>query len=556
MRKGLVVTLGVVALAFVVSPGFAVAPIISCIPDVIISDVEQNALTIDNNFFVFSDALDLDEYVTDSDTTITTLRWSFIDPSGNIEINAIGSNTSGNVKEPGAFDIRVADQMASFVNVLWDGVGGGGTPSMDSLITMFASDGVDVSSQTVNVTTVDDDGPTTFTDGTPDGLVSQSQISYDFETGDDSWEWYTEGGMTAATNLVAAGSLQMSKTAAQSPAVYGTWESPKNPSIAVKARIGCVLRARYQMTGSVEGFGAPGFRMRAVWAHVLWVDPPGVWANDFSNQDFNVHTRIVVNTYDGFALVTPRTPGAAGQTYTLLFYPQETPTIMDDDAIVYLTCDLFDDDVYGTAAGNPDAGTLRIEQVDVDGFDLPSRNPAAKETALSVTDFSSWTPLVASIGSGTHAGVTVVPSASGVAITVTTADSTFDASAVDPGVQLVPGRYYRTVFTLASSATPGVSFGPLARCGFVSAKYAYSSDKELAGGGLYSAIGSTPVDFEVWTVGLGEDVVASGLTEPMQLRLVSWLTTNVHLGFGMPTAGTLTLSEVYSESYAESEIAP
>ena len=555
MRKGLVVTLGVVALAFVVSPGFAVAPIISCIPDIIISDVEQNSLTVDNNFFVFSDALDLDEYVTDSDTTITTLRWSFIDPSSSIEINGIGSNTLGQLKEPGAFDIRMADQMASFVNVAWNTVGGGSLTTTETLITMFASDGVDVSSQTVNVTTVDDQAED-YTDGTPDGLKSQEQISYTFETGDDSWEWYTEGGMGEASHVVSAGSLQMGKTAAQTPAVYGTWESPKNPSIAVKARIGCVLRARYQMTGSVEGAGAPGFRMRAVWAHTLWVDPPGVWANDFGNQDFNAHALVILNTYDGFNLETIRTPGAAGQTYTILLYPQETPTIMDDDAIVYVTCDLFDDDAYGTAAGNPDAGTLRIEQVDVDGFDLPSRNPAAKETALSVTVFSSWTPLVKSIGSGTHAGVTVVPSASGVAITVTTADSTFDASAAAPGVQLVPGRYYRTVFTLASSATPGVSFGPLARCGLVSAKFAYSSDKELGGGGLYSAIGSTPVDYEVWTVGVGEDVVASGLTEPMQLRLVSWLAGNVHPGFGMPTAGTLTLSEVYSESYAESEIAP
>jgi hypothetical protein len=49
MRKGLVVTLGVVALIFVVSPSFALAPLITCIPDITISDVEQNAATVDNN---------------------------------------------------------------------------------------------------------------------------------------------------------------------------------------------------------------------------------------------------------------------------------------------------------------------------------------------------------------------------------------------------------------------------------------------------------------------------------------------------------------------------
>ena len=54
MRKGLV-TLGVVALVLAVSPSFAEAPLLTCLPDIVISDVEQNSATADANLFVFSD---------------------------------------------------------------------------------------------------------------------------------------------------------------------------------------------------------------------------------------------------------------------------------------------------------------------------------------------------------------------------------------------------------------------------------------------------------------------------------------------------------------------
>lgn len=53
------------------------APVISKLPDIFISDTEDNTETMDVNFFCFQNALDLDAYVSDLDTTISELVWSF-----------------------------------------------------------------------------------------------------------------------------------------------------------------------------------------------------------------------------------------------------------------------------------------------------------------------------------------------------------------------------------------------------------------------------------------------------------------------------------------------
>jgi hypothetical protein len=553
MRKGLVVTLGVVVLILAVSPGFAVAPIISCIPDVIISDVEQNSATIDNNFFVFSDALDLDAQVVDADTTASLLRWSFLEtaPGSSIEINGLGSNVSGNFRDPGpTYNIRGVDQMASFRNILWYGVGGAGAGSMQSTVEMYVSDGVDTDSQAIIVTTEDDDA-TDFTDGTPDGLVSQAQASYDFASGAQGWESYG-GGLTDPTFSSSGGRLSITKTSGQTVPVYGTWESPKDPSTALKARLGCVLPARYQMSSDVDGMDCPGFRFRALWSFVEWNAANSIWVIDFDNQDFNAYVVMTYKTGIGSLFyVEGREPGTTGQTYTLLYYPQQTATLMDDDAVVWVSADMLDDDVTGG-----DAGTIRCEQVDVDGFPRPAVDASTSVPALTMSNFAAWSPLIDSIGPGSIAGVTNVASASGVAIGCTTSDEFFHAHTVnDSPQQLQSGRYYRSIYTVSSTYTPGGDFHPLIRAGFASSKFAFAMDKEMEGGGLYSAI-SSPTEYEVWCVAPTEDGAGTGLTEAMNLRFASFLTTNLKFFFNTNVSGTITLSDVYTEVHDQADIAP
>jgi hypothetical protein len=217
MRKGLVVTLGVLALVLVVTPGFAVAPIISCVPDVIVSDFEDSQ-TQDNNLFIYPDALNLDSYVSDADTTDTSLlRWSFIQSTGPaIEISGVGSNTSGNVVNPGAFDIRAGGPLASFRNVTWSPTAGTvpfpDPPSTqaDSLIELYVSDGTNTGSQTVTVTSVDEDAA-----GPGDRLVAQLSATYDFASGAQGWIWFSvpDPNIKQAGNQAAGSSLQMTEVA-------------------------------------------------------------------------------------------------------------------------------------------------------------------------------------------------------------------------------------------------------------------------------------------------------------------------------------------------------
>jgi hypothetical protein len=77
---------------------FAAAPTVS-VPTIVISDIENNDATLDNNLFVFTDAFIFADLADDADVADTddVLRWSFFVDSGNalntgsITINGVGS---------------------------------------------------------------------------------------------------------------------------------------------------------------------------------------------------------------------------------------------------------------------------------------------------------------------------------------------------------------------------------------------------------------------------------------------------------------------------------
>jgi hypothetical protein len=122
MRKGLILTLVLSVFAFgMANTADAAAPSIDDVAVFIISDLEQNAPSLDNNLFVFTDAFDLDLAVTDLDTLGVDIAWSFdYDPgtsTGNIEINGIGRLDvvgGGDPLAPGAFDLRAVSNTATF----------------------------------------------------------------------------------------------------------------------------------------------------------------------------------------------------------------------------------------------------------------------------------------------------------------------------------------------------------------------------------------------------------------------------------------------------------
>lgn len=551
MRKGLVVTLGVLALVLVVSPGFAVAPIISCVPDIVVSDFEDSQ-TVDNNLFVFTDALDLDGHVTDADTTDTSLlRWSFIQSSGPaIEINGVATNTSGNVVSPGTFDIRAVSNLIDVRNVDWSPVGGAlphaapATSPETSMIELYVSDGTNTGSQTVSIISVDESAA-----GPGDRLVPKTESTYDFAANQQGWTWFasTDPGFVAAGNQWAAGSLQMTETTAlPTEVVYGAWESPKNPAVAENPRFGSILRARFAMRSSVDGMTCPGIRFRAPTTKVMDAGG-GTWIPDFLSQDLNSDLTVNYFTPD-IAYVAGREPGIAGKDYVVLSYPQQIDSLMASSTITFVSADLLDlDQSYSN-----DAGTIYIDQVDIDCMDRPAAGAGTAVPALSFTDFTGWAANVGPIAGGAHVAPVFTLSATQLQLACAPGTQFYDAAAISPAVALESGRYYRAIFTVSSTAPPpggSGDFGPTFRLGFGSSQFSFSSDKNLSGGGLLSAISTTQEPYEVWMVA---PPMATGVTqtEPLFVRFQSWLlSSNTGFPFNANVSGTIYCHGVSVDSF-------
>jgi len=174
MSKSLRVLSTIVVFALMGSIVFAYAPVIKPMPDIYIGDNEDSPGTVDNNLFRFSDALDLDAYVDDEDSTISELVWSFIEGTGtDLLINGI-SQLAG----PG--DAVNADALSKDIRSvkatidLWDESNCtqiGTYPDLDpdpalpfasastlnEVVTFFCSDGALVDSDQVIVQAVDND---------------------------------------------------------------------------------------------------------------------------------------------------------------------------------------------------------------------------------------------------------------------------------------------------------------------------------------------------------------------------------------------------------------
>jgi hypothetical protein len=553
MRKGLV-TLGVVALVLAVSPGFAEAPLLTCLPDIVISDVEQNSATADANLFVFSDAINLDEYVVDPDTPVDTLRWSFMESASGqtIEINGILSDPLLNTVEPGANDLRAVDQMASFADAEWNA-----TPpttageTKQAMIDMFVSDGTAVATQTLMVTTVNDIDGT----GAGDEAVPTPVASFDFASGAEGWTQFTDASVIVATLAASGGSLNATEPATHDNIVYGAWESPKEPGVGVAPKVGCILAARYQVsTDAASATSTPGFRFRALARPMVQVD--GVWDPEFTNDNYNVLDSVLYSSYDLFMNqggLDDRMPGT-GTEYTLMAFPRQAPEqLLDPSVVYYFSADLVD--LEGSF--DSDSGTLSFESVTIEGLDRPEPGvgTAVTDLTFATADFGSgWTAATKELGTGTFVstGLSASATASGLEITVGNSSEHFEAYAeMDAGVALEPGRVYRLMFMATSTETPGGDAGPLLRTNMTSTRFVYTAVKELEGGALLARLTSTPSPMEVWIVAPAADTNRTdGLTEPIRPQIQSYLTANVAAWpLFREVSGTVAITEINTEVF-------
>lgn len=571
MRKGLVVTLGVVALVLLVTPTFALAPVISCIPDIIVSDAEQNQ-TVDQNFFIFSDALDLDQQVRDDDTSPKSLlKWSFVEtaPGNSILINGISglsAPTAATLKDPGASNLRAVSQFASVRNKLWSPVAGPlpfpnpGTASMNSTIQLVVSDTTNYTSQAVVVQSVNT-GANASTDpnAQKDALVGQSQKSFTFASTQEGWNWYDQAVVyPAPTHALAGGRLTMTESATQNPIVFGAWESSQDPTSAntLKQRWGCVLRARFRLF-SPTGQAAPGMRLRALWYRMT--RSGSVWIPDFLNQDFNAFTENSILTLDPL-YVPGREPGTTGKTYTLLYYPIQTDKLMTTSAATYLGCDLVDTDTFGN-----DSGAIEIDQVDVDGLPHPEIGVGAKLNNAAPTavaglsfngNFNTWTGAIVKIPAAgltpSSTGLVMSATAARVSATFAPGNQLYQVAFLSPAAsatRLDSGKYYRAAFYCTSSQVSGGNFGPTTRVGIISSRFVWWTTVALDGGGLYSSLNATPSPIEVWAEAPSPYPQASTQSEAMQVRWESYILLGTNQLFNKQVSGTNTCTKVVTESW-------
>jgi hypothetical protein len=314
MKKGLITTLLAVAASFSgISSSYAAAPVIGALPDIRIGDQEDNAST-DNNFFVFTNAFRLDDFVSDADTTVSQLRWSFDegdDPGAAVgvgtnwyRVNNIGPiHVGGNQQvadgtsftahlNPGASDIRLASAYATFRDIVFTpGSGPVGTGPISGrwaapvdpaksahaagkFVTFFVSDGSAVAQDTILVRTVDN--TTDF--ASPVGY--NPQITNQFTAGAETWSMINPSG-TNGTNLsydASNGALTITVNSTSTKFRSNGWQDlSSNPTAGTgglpysSVGSGNFVRAKFHIFASGQSSPSqiPIFRMRIAYRFAI-----------------------------------------------------------------------------------------------------------------------------------------------------------------------------------------------------------------------------------------------------------------------------------------------
>jgi hypothetical protein len=97
MRKGSLKLLLSTALLALGTTVYAASPVLSTLPIVVISDLENQSSTEDWNLFVFTDAFAFADYASDADTPASALKWTFdigAGSTGSLTINDVADITT------------------------------------------------------------------------------------------------------------------------------------------------------------------------------------------------------------------------------------------------------------------------------------------------------------------------------------------------------------------------------------------------------------------------------------------------------------------------------
>jgi hypothetical protein len=188
MKKGLLTTLTVAITFACLSSAVAMAPTIRDNPDVTIGDMEDY-LGSDNNYFVYTNAFEFDKYVSDGDSTISALMWTFDEHSmsgeptdtpwfsingqsavhvGDSAMAADSPTPTTEHQNPSINELRGVSAYASFRDIVFSPGTGVPPPAFPDptepaktnhdtgkVVRFYVSDGTNVASKEIIVNTID-----------------------------------------------------------------------------------------------------------------------------------------------------------------------------------------------------------------------------------------------------------------------------------------------------------------------------------------------------------------------------------------------------------------
>jgi hypothetical protein len=465
MKKGLL-TLAIVAIALLCNSVYAYAPIIGDIPDVLIGDREDNPTSpaADLNFFRFTNAFNFDKYVTsdpsdpDAGTTYPQcVRWSFLtlEPSDVIKINAIATlaDASESIQPdlvgkeltawPNTDPIPVEGRATSWASFrdLVDSPEGSGPPwadpttPLDTIVTIYASNGSKTDSVQINVKANIGSGPdmpdaltgvgpilvkswlTPYTEGWIKSLVGIPDGTYLGRNTDGSPFYVGVHGNTGG-DPTGAGSLTQN--------VWCSWESPLAdvPYVANN-----VYRIQYKISSTqTDVTKVPNCRLLSEFA---WV----------GGMAFAGGNRVGKGLF---------APDADGNTYNVYVGPPDLTAAGVTNIRVKFEVIDFDAN---------ESGVNRLEEAEVRRFPTPDKAAGTLENTYQTT-WTGWIPLTlgspfgnATVGS-TGGNLYIQTAATPIAPVAGQIDYgmwTLGASA--SGESFEAAKLYRCVYTLQKSAS-------------------------------------------------------------------------------------------------------
>jgi hypothetical protein len=429
MRKSLPLLIAVLAIALIGSSAFAYAPVMQPLPNVWIGDIEDNVGTVDNNLFRFSDAFDLDMYVTDDDTTISELVWSFYEMgNGYLEVNGVtelATPADAIDAAAGAKDIR--HQGAPFDDSLvdfWDLKDSpkplslpypSPTAPLNEVVTFFVSDGAFVDSGET-VIQADDGGPDRVSDTTSWIVVD----SWDFE-GTAGWTFTGPAIDSADVACLGATSVydgsRLGTDTAGTTSRFGYWTAPSQVPYAADKLF------KYEWMGvssnNTSSTNDPTVRFRV---------------NSF---DFATAFEMIISSV---GTDPPFAPTTTPRDYTMYYMPYHASDMTP-------AFDVYDFDPS-------DTGIIYLDELVVSETDAPT----ADWTAVSYPAFGTWTALTSispygTVTSGTSGGLQLTSTVSA------GFNYGFWQSSAGGTIPMAADTMYRVLATIASSdASPPQAF--------------------------------------------------------------------------------------------------